>query len=36
LATELAKDYGIGIECLRPWNDATGLTFSQLSPMKTT
>jgi hypothetical protein len=23
--SELAKDYGVGIEWLRQWNDATGL-----------
>jgi hypothetical protein len=33
---KLAKDYGRGIESLCPWNSATGLTFLELLPMKTT
>jgi hypothetical protein len=36
LVTELAEDYGVGIEWLCPWNDTTGLTFSELLPIKTT
>jgi hypothetical protein len=34
--TESAKDYGIGIEWLHPWNDAAGLTVSELLLMKMT
>jgi hypothetical protein len=36
LATELAKDYGVGIECLHAWNDASGPTSSGLLAMKMT
>jgi hypothetical protein len=35
LATELAKDCGVGIEWLHPWSNATRMT-SELLPMKTT
>jgi hypothetical protein len=34
--TELVKDYGVGTEWVCPWNNTTGLTFSEQLPMKTT
>jgi hypothetical protein len=32
--TKLAKDYGIEIEWLCPWNDTTALTLSELLLLK--
>jgi hypothetical protein len=34
--TEVAKNYGVGIERLFPWNNTTGLTSELLLMKKTT